>query len=64
MNRSRQSVVMGRDTGMTLGDLRRLLADAEHLPDEAEVRVRTRMGANADGSKLRRVHLIDPGEST
>lgn len=43
--------------GSTLGDLRRLLASVESLPDTAEVRVRTRATWSADGGPITRVHL-------
>lgn len=45
----------------TLGELREALAALEQLPAGATVRVRTRFGANAQGSLLRHLSVVDDG---
>lgn len=39
----------------TLGELREVVAALADWPADAELRVRTRLGANGHGAKLRRV---------
>lgn len=41
----------------TLAELRQVVAEAEGLPDDAVVRVRTRFVANSDGAAIRRVRI-------
>jgi hypothetical protein len=43
----------------TLAELRQALADAEGMPDSAVVRVRTRLGANGEGSLVKRIHISE-----
>lgn len=43
----------------TLAELRHALADADDMPDDAVVRVRTRLGSNGDGSLVKRIHISE-----
>jgi hypothetical protein len=45
-------------TDSTLAELRGIVAAAEGLPDDAQVRVRVRFGANTEGNLLRRVAVV------
>lgn len=47
----------------TLAELRQIVADTEHLPCDSTVRVKTRLGFNADGTKLSRIHIATPREN-
>lgn len=42
-----------------LADLRALVAATADLPDSAEVRVRTYLGANGRGSKVKRISISE-----
>lgn len=44
----------------TLAELRTVVAESEHMPGDALVRVRTHLGANSNGAKLKRVHIAEP----
>lgn len=48
--------------GLTLGQLRLIVKKLEDWDDHSEIRVRTRLGANSRGAKVRRL-TVDRGSS-
>jgi hypothetical protein len=56
-----QILTWGCSEGLTLGDLRAITEELQEWEDDSEIRVKTRLGANASGSKVRVVTVVKGG---